>query len=230
MRRDLIRIVADDREPGVVLAAIRALPGAEVSVARLPVGDFLVGDQLLVERKSLRDFALSVIDGRLFSQASALANSGQRSLMILEGPASGLAGSGLRREAIQGALITISLIYGIPVLRSLNPEETARLILFAEDQRRAGASGALPRPGYRPKGKRRRQLFLLQGLPGIGPAKAKSLLAAFGSVEGVCRADAISLAKVPGVGRKTAEAIRWSVSEPVQAYEPLSWRHLAPGP
>ncbi|MGA9750629.1 MAG: ERCC4 domain-containing protein [Acidobacteriota bacterium] len=224
MRRDLIRIVADDREPEAILASIRTLPGAEVTLARLPVGDFLVGDRLLVERKSLQDFAVSLIDGRLFSQASALANSGRMTLMILEGPPSSLAHSGIRREALQGALITISLIYGIPVLRSLNPEETGRLILYAEKQRRACASGALRRPGYRPKGRRRRQLFLLQGLPGVGPARAKKLLAAFGSVEGVCRADAVSLAEVPGVGRKTADAIRWSVSEALPAYKLIPWR------
>lgn len=217
MRRNPIRIVADDREPVAVLASIRALPGAEVTLARLPVGDFLVGDRLLVERKSLQDFAVSLIDGRLFSQASALANSGRRTLMILEGPPLSLAHSGIRREALQGALITISLIYGIPVLRSLNPEETGRLILYAEKQRRACVSGALRRPGYRPKGRRQRQLFLLQGLPGVGPAKANKLLAAFGSVEGVCRADAVSLAEVPGVGRKTADAIRWAVSEAATA-------------
>ena len=138
--------------------------------------------------------------------------------MILEGGASSLARSGLRREALQGALITLSLIYGIPVLRSANPEETARLIFFAESQRRAFAAGALHRPGYRPKGKRRRQLYILQGLPRVGPARAAGLLAAFGSVEGVFTAEVTSLAQVPGIGRKTAEAIRWSASEASAPY------------
>ena len=55
-----MKIVADDREPAELLAALRSLPSADVSVARLPLGDFLVEDQFLVERKTLRDFAVSV--------------------------------------------------------------------------------------------------------------------------------------------------------------------------
>ncbi len=213
-----MKIVADDREPAELFAALRCLPRADVSVARLPLGDVLVEDQLLVERKTLPDFAVSVMDGRLFTQALRLARGEKRSVVILEGGASSLARSGLRREALQGALITLSLIYGIPVLRSANPEETARLIFFAESQRRAFATEAVHRPGYRPKGKRRRQIYILQGLPGIGPARAASLLACFGSVESTFEADAASLAQVPGIGKKTAEAIRWSVSDPGASY------------
>ncbi len=208
-----ISILTDDREPAELLGALRALPGVAVSVARLPLGDVLVENQLLVERKTLSDFAISVIDGRLFSQASRMACCGKRSLVILEGGASSLARTGLRREALQGALVTLSLIYGIPVLRSANVEETANLILFAENQRRAIAAGALHRCGYRPKGKRRRQLYILQGLPGVGPGRAERLLAAFSTVEGIIEAEPEALAEVRGIGKKTAAAIRWAVSE-----------------
>ena len=39
-------------------------------------------------------------------------------------------GTGVRREALQGALITIGVFYGVAVLRSDGPEETARLLLY----------------------------------------------------------------------------------------------------
>ena len=38
------------------------------------------------------------------------------------------------RSALQGAIITVSLVFGIPLLRSSCPEETATLILYAADQ------------------------------------------------------------------------------------------------
>ena len=214
----VLEIVADDREPESVLNALKALPAVEVSVARLELGDYRVGDDLLVERKTLVDFAVSVVDGRLFSQASRLARSERGSLMILEGRGSDLASTGIRREALQGALISLSLIFGIPVLRSMDEQETARLILYAESQHRAFAAVGRHRSGYRPKGKRKRQLYILQGLPGIGPERAARLLDAFGSVEAVLRADVENLVEVKGLGRKTAEAIRRSVSESAAAY------------
>ncbi len=213
-----LRIVADHREPQAVLEALRALPGVEVSVARLELGDYRVGDDLLVERKTLADFAVSVIDGRLFSQASRLARSEKRSLLVLEGRGSSLSPTGIRREALQGALVSLSLIFGIPVLRSRDEEETARLILYAENQYSAFTAGAQHRSGYRPKGKRKLQLHILQGLPGVGPERALKLLEAFGSVEAVLCADAVALANVKGLGAKTAEAIRWSVSESAAVY------------
>lgn len=52
------------------------------------------------------------------------------------------------------------------------------------------------------------RLFLLQGLPGVGPALAHRLLGHFGSIERVLSADASSLAEVRGVGAKKAARIR----------------------
>ena len=67
---------------------------------------------------------------------------------------------------------------------------------------------AVHRPGYRPKRRRNRQLFILQGLPGVGSARAERLLDTFGSIQAVFSADVESLAGVEGIGRKTAETIR----------------------
>ncbi len=63
-----------------------------------------------------------------------------------------------------------------------------------------------------------RQLFTLQGLPGIGRQRALRLLEALGSVEAVIRAGADELQAVPGIGAKTAARIRWTVSEPEALY------------
>lgn len=52
------------------------------------------------------------------------------------------------------------------------------------------------------------KLYVLQGLPGIGPALAQRLLARFGSVERVITADEAALMQVRGIGRTTAMRIR----------------------
>ncbi len=216
---DTIGIVADDREPrGAVTGFLERMGGVEVAVARLATGDYRVDDRLLFERKTVPDFALSIVDGRLFSQMARLAGSVCRGVLVLEGAESGLDETGVRREALQGALITVSLVLGIPVLRSRDPAETAWLMLAAARQARQDAGGAVQRHGCRPAGRRRRQLYILQGLPGIGRERAERLLQVFGSVEAVFSAPCEELEAVAGIGAKTARNIRWAVSEGVLTY------------
>jgi len=213
------QIVVDDREQTApVLKHLRALPNADVEVRRLKAGDYLADDCLLFERKTVRDFGLSMRDGRLFKQARRLAAGRYRAVYILEGNTARLTSVGVRREGVQGAIIALTIMLNIPLLRSLSPEETARLIYFASDQLKRLPKGGLYRAGRRPKGKRRRQLFILQGLPGIGPELAERLLDTFGSAENVFGATRDELAEVHGIGDKTAKAIRMLVSEEQAVY------------
>jgi len=49
---------------------------------------------------------------------------------------------------------------------------------------------------------------VLDGIPGIGPAKRNALLAHFGSVENIKNADEDELTQVPGITEKIAKVIR----------------------
>jgi DNA excision repair protein ERCC-4 len=207
-------IQADDREAeSGVIECLRALPGVDVQVLRLSLGDYLVEGYGLFERKTVADFAASVTSGHLFDQAVRLANSSQPATLILEGGASALAGIQVRREALQGAMVSLGLIFRIPVLRSRDPAETARLLVYAGDQLRRHEEDRGLRPGRRPKGKRRRQLWILQGLPGVGPERARQLLEVFGSVESVMNARQAELEELDGIGPKTAQGIREILQE-----------------
>lgn len=209
-----IHIIADDREcKSEVIQGLLQIEDVDVSIERLTKGDYQIDDRLLVERKTLKDFAISIIDGRLFKQMIRLANSKSESVLILEGTAGDIADLGVAREALQGALITVSLILGIPVLRSKDPSETAKLIVFIARQIESMARGSLKRHGYKPKNNRKRQLFILQGLPGVGPERAERLLAKFGSVEAAISASSSQLQSVDGIGKCIADKIRWIVSE-----------------
>lgn len=214
-----VAIVADDRErQSEVIAFLQGNPAVSVRIERLACGDYLADRRILFERKTLQDLAISLVDGRLFKQMLRMSKSKHRPVLILEGTGKDADGLGVRREALQGALITISLILGIPVLRSLAPEETARLIVYAARQVQSLGKVGFPRPGYRPKTKRGRQLHILQGLPGVGHERALRLLEKFGSVEAVMRAGHDDLMGVEGVGAKTASRIRWAVSERIEPY------------
>lgn len=215
-----IPVIVDDRESrGALLGELRGCLQIDVTVERLPVGDYLVDNRFLFERKTLPDLVGSVIAGRLFSQALRLAEvADYRPALILEGTAKDLRGSRMRWEAVQGALVTVSLLIGLPVLRTRSAQETVRTFQFAALQARSVAVGALPRRGKRPRGKKALQSHLLQGLPGVGPERAARLLERFGSVEAVLSADRKALELVPGIGTQTARAMRWAVEEEGGSY------------
>jgi ERCC4-type nuclease len=211
-----INIIADDREPkSEVIKSLKGIENVEVDIRRLTMGDYHIDNRLIVERKTLKDFTISIIDGRLFKQMIRLAGSKSEGVLILEGTAIDIADLGMTREAMQGALITVSLILGIPVLRSKDPSETAKLIVFIARQIESMARGGVQRHGYRPKTKRRRQLYILQGLPGVGPERAERLLARFGSIEAAVSASSSELQSVAGIGKSIADKIKWAVSERV---------------
>ncbi|MCU7935574.1 MAG: nuclease [Candidatus Thiodiazotropha sp. (ex Dulcina madagascariensis)] len=218
MKQD-VSILIDDREmrSGIV-DLLYAADEFSISIRRLEVGDYEVDGRFLVERKTLYDLTMSIMDGRLFRQACKLAQAPLQGLMILEGTSRDLTASAMRREAIQGALITLAVYFGIPLLRSRDAQETVRLMSYLARQGRAFVTGALPRRGKRPRGKLSAQLHILQGLPGVGPERARHLLEAFGSVEAVIRATEEALIAVDGVGPATAEAIFWAIHEPASTY------------
>ncbi len=204
-----IQIVADDRErPSGVVAELEKAVGVELRVERLSVGDYCVDGTVLIERKTAIDFAQSLIDGRLFNQAKRISSSYLRPAYIIEGASADWVGLGVSREALQGSLVTLMLIFDLPVFRSLNPAESARLILYIGSQLvRLRDPGYLPNRLAKSKRKKTRQLRILQSLPGVGPDRAKRLLARFGTVRACFGASLTELIEIEGIGPKTAQAI-----------------------
>ncbi|GAB6040155.1 ERCC4 domain-containing protein [Endothiovibrio diazotrophicus] len=212
-------IVIDHRErAGPLPQILRRDPAFETTLAHLPLGDYLIDERFLVERKTLPDLTQSIKDGRLFRQALRLIEAEPRGVVLLEGTGGDLARSAMSREAIQGALITLTVFFGLPLLRARDAAESARLLGLLARQGRAFAEGAVPRQGKRPKNRRALQLHLLQGLPGIGPTRAARLLERFGSVEAVFAAESALLTETDGIGEETARRIRWAVREAAAGY------------
>jgi DNA excision repair protein ERCC-4 len=211
-----MNILIDHREAKnrKLVAAFHSYPDIHLEMVTLKTGDFLVDNQLLIERKTLIDFALSIKDGRLFRQAARLNAVKQNTTIILEGTSRELKKIGMKREALQGALICLLLRFNLPVLRSMSQEETAWLIIAAAGQCttvKRFTKHQLPRPAPTKRmNTDKHQLFILQGLPDIGPKKAQSLLKNFGSLKAVFSADPSEFKKVDGIGNMTAEKI-WNI-------------------
>jgi len=208
----LHRLVVDHSERSASLPALIRESGLfVVQMGRLPTGDYLIDDSILVERKAYADFVASLIDGRLFPQVARLAHSRYRSLLLVEGPVPSKVPD-VHPHSVEGALVSIAAMWRLPVLHSADADESCRLLRFLADQGSSSRETVLTRHGRKPKRLATRRLFVLQGLPGIGPALARRLLAQCGSVERVMTAEAVALEEVRGIGPKKAARIREIIS------------------
>jgi ERCC4-type nuclease len=148
-----------------------------------------------------------LIDGRLLPQVARLAQSRYRSLLLIEGPASPSAPD-VHPHAIEGALVSIAVMWRLPVLHAADADRSCRIVRFLAEQASNSRELALRRYDRKPKRLATRRLFVLQGLPGVGPALARRLLAQLGSVERVMTADTATLETVHGIGPMKAARIR----------------------
>jgi DNA excision repair protein ERCC-4 len=209
--RSAMLIEIDDREIASPAAgALARIEGVAVEVRRLLCGDYCVDGRLFVERKTARNFSASVRDNRMFLQAARLAGAPGFGLVIIEGSDFyGDPSSAIPKASVMGAVACLIVAWGIPVLFSGNPGDTAAWIVAAG--RQAGdlsSRRAARRPGVKPRSRRKLMEFLLQGLPGVGPDRAGRLLERFGTIEKVMTATEDELRAAAGIGEKTAHRIR----------------------
>jgi len=186
---------------------VRQCDEFDVRMEHLTVGDYCLDRGIVVERKTYADFAVSLADGRLFSQAAKLARCPHRPVILLEGPRSPRMPD-VHPHALKGALVSLAVMWRLPVLCARDPEDSLRILRLLAHQLGTSDHGLLTRYDRKPRRLASRKLYMLQGLPGVGPALAHRLLLEFGSVERVVTADEEELMRVPGVGRKKAARIR----------------------
>jgi Fanconi anemia group M protein len=203
--RHSILVDHSERE-SLLLEVLRQSEDFEVRLARLRVGDYLINDEVLIERKTIADFAASLVDGRLFPQAARLAGDAHRTLVLIEGPPAPSMPN-VHPHAVQGALVSLAAMWRLPVLHTADADDSLRVMRFLAAQVRTGREQVLCRYGRKPKRLASRRLFLLQGLPGVGPALASRLLKQLGSIRSVVTADIERLQQVRGVGPKKASRI-----------------------
>jgi len=202
-----MRIIVDDRERRSGIAELLQNSGSDVTVKRLLYGDYLVDGKLVVERKTADDLVVSILDGRLFKQIRELKKIRWRVVLLIEGDPYQTV-HGIRPKAVRGALTSVSAVWQVPVIFSSSTQDTVSLLQILAGQLKFKQDVLPLRGSYRPRRLINRQLFILQGLPGVGARLAWKLLFHFKSVAGVFSAGIEDLTKVDGVGVVRAGQIR----------------------
>ncbi|WP_414838213.1 DEAD/DEAH box helicase [Candidatus Nanosalina sp. VS9-1] len=200
-----LTIYADDRENSVAKNLSRM--DTVVKKQRLDVADFLVSDRTAVERKEAEDFVDSVLDSRLFEQVQSLQQF-ERPVIIVEGDDL-YSHRDIHPNAIRGALATLAIDYGMPIIWSADEKETSKILEALAKREQEDKDREVSIRGEKsPKSDKQLQEFVVAGLPGVNTKIAERILNEFGSIQKVVNASEEELKSVEGIGDKKASTIR----------------------
>lgn len=203
-----IRMIVDTREMPTAVARELARLDVVISGESLEIGDYVLSEDVAVERKESNDFIQSMIDGRLFVQLSALRSAYRRPVLIIEGEQI----TGLRAvnpASIYGALASIAIRMRIPILWTRNAEETANVLYrLAHLEQISSEKPLRTRSGDAKSTDADILEYILSGFPGVDTVTSRALLSEFGTLEQVFSANQKKLQNVKGVGPKIAGTIR----------------------
>ena len=207
MRIKDLRIIIDERERKSGIPKLLQKIGINVEVKTLPIGDYIVSHETVVERKSISDFISSIFDGRLFDQCNRLKEHLQFPIILLEGNVDEIETITENPLVFYGALSTIAVEFKIPIIPTPNASHTAKL-LVALSSRKDSIKGPLLKKIRKSNDIQKQQLSVLCSLPGVGEKTAIRLLEKFGSPLKVLSASTKDLSKISGLGESRAKKIK----------------------
>ena len=198
------RVIIDHRERNLEIITGLEKHDIEMTFAQLPVGDYIISDRICIERKTMPDFENSIIDSRIFDQATRLNASFSKPILLIEGDESELR---LNRNVALGTIARLYVDYNIQVVRTLSPADTAysiyRLADHEQNEDRQPRLMGLKKAHTNYQW----QVLILSSIPGIGTKLAQKLIERFKTIRGVVSADIEDLEKVDKIGKKKAQRI-----------------------
>ena len=214
----MIEIYVDNRERNEIILKILKKK-CKVIEKRLDIADFLLSNDVAVERKTISDFLQSIIDRRLFDQVNRIKTAYKKPIVMIEGDMSKI--YELRKihpNSVRGAMATIFLDLKVPIIYTSNSFQTAEMLVFiARKEQEPNKNGISIRSNPKFRSMNQMQEYIIAGLPGINEKLAKRMLKYFGSPEKIFTADESELMKVDGLGRKKIAKLRNILSK---KYEP----------
>ena len=205
-----IEIVADDRENSIAKKFSRE--DIKVVKKRIDVADFILSEDTAVERKSAGDFVDSIIDNRLFDQLQDL-NDYVKPILLIEGR-NIYSQRNIDEKAVRGALSSVALDYGIPIIWSKDEEDTSRILMqIAEKEQIEKEKDVQVRANASGRTLKQQKEFIVAGLPGVNTKIARRLLDKFGNIDSIFSATEEELQEVEGLGEKKASSIRSILDE-----------------
>ncbi len=215
----MVKVYVDEREKNSGIPEILSNLGITVIYRMLEVGDYVINDSLIIERKRVDDLIRSVFDGRFFEQVGKLSEACEVPMLIVEGDLDEVRQLTHRWKAIEGALITAVVKFRVTPYYTRGSEHTAEVIKYIAEK--FGSKAPLKSYQYfrryvklKTDDIRSRQLYVLQSLPGVGVKTAHKLLEKFGTLRAIFNASQSELSMVEGISEGKASKIIKVITEP----------------
>jgi DNA excision repair protein ERCC-4 len=202
-----LRIIVDERERKSGIPELLKSVGMGVEMKTLPIGDYIVAPETIVERKSIKDLMASVFDGRLYDQCTRLKEHFEHPIILVEGNVDEIEEITDNPLVFYGALSTVVLEFKIPIIPTPSASHTAKL-LVSMCSRKDAPKGPYLKKIKKSSNLETQQLSSLCSLPGIGEKFAVRMLEKFGTPLKVFSATTSELAKVEGLGEARAKKIK----------------------
>jgi len=202
-----IRIVVDEREKKSGIPGILKGIGINLEIKTLPIGDYIVAPETVVERKTISDLVSSVFDGRLFDQCNRLKEHYKFPILLIEGNIDEIEELTENSLVFYGAISSVAIDFKIPVIHTPNASHTAKL-LISMCSRKDASKGPFIKKIRKSNDIQKQQLSMLCSLPGVGEKTAIRMLEKFGTPLRVLSSSTTELSKVSGLGEARAKNIK----------------------
>ena len=185
--------------------------GAKINIDSLQMGDFVCSEDVCVERKTYSDFASSITDGRIFSQAKLLSENFKRPVLVIEGNTQN---SKISENSLRATIASLIVDFGISILSTKNPLDTAKMIYWiAKREQTELKKPVAVKFGKKPKEMKRLKEEILASFPGVSTVLSKRILEKFENIENFVKSSENEIVKVKGVRTKLAKQLKKILTE-----------------
>jgi len=206
-----MRIIIDRHEKDSLIISEIVSRNIEVQIESLKVGDYLISDELAIERKTVNDFISSMLSKRLIKQLLELKANYKKPLLIIEGiedeniyrPARH---PNMNENSIRGMILSVLLNFQVPIIFTKDYIDTVNYLELLAKKQESPEKEISLRAKKHAFNIYEQQQMILEGFPGIGPGIAKQLLEKFKTIKNFSNASLEEL-KETKLGKK-AEIIK----------------------
>ena len=211
-----LKVVVDQRELRSDVVSNLYQLNINLDIQHLNVGDYIISENVGIERKTISDFISSIIKKKnnIFFQLINLSKNYLNSILIIEGNISDFKKYSIDQSSIIGSLLSIILDLKINIIYSENEKQTALFLKkIAEKEQIIQKKKILIKGKKISSNSNEQKENLLCSIPGIGIKTAQLLLNRFQSVIGVFTAKEEDILSIKGIGKKTFETIQKIINE-----------------
>ncbi len=198
-------IIVDSREFKSRVVRELFKSGVKIQSMKLMIGDYLIGEKICVERKSVKDFVDSLVDKRIFEQLRKMKEYYEKPVLIIEGEKDWYGVRKVHPNAIRGLLSSIAVDYEIPIIKSKNDYDTSQIIKSLGERMEKKPKPFIKKD--KPVLMKDVQESILSMIPGVGVKSAKNLLKTFKTLKKISNSSIEELCSVEGIGEKIGKEI-----------------------